>query len=66
MGGQNDAISAIGKKAYNVASNIYNDINTNKFSLKRTIKEGILSSGHPNTIFNAKEKTYPTCAGKQL
>ena len=65
MGGQNDAISAIGKKAYNVASNIYNDINTNKFSLKRTIK-GMLSNGQPNTIFNATEKTYPTCAGKQI
>lgn len=65
MSGQNDTISAVGKKAYNAASNIYNDINTNKFSLKRTIK-GMLSNGQPNTIFNATEKTYPTCAGKQL
>lgn len=65
--GDKDSIAAIGKKAYNVASDIYNkDLKTENLSIKNIAKRfGILSNGHENSIFAATLNTSATGAVRQ-
>ncbi len=64
--GDKDSIAAIGKKAYNIASDIYKDLKTENLSTKNIAKRfGILSNGHENSIFAATLNTSATGAVRQ-
>lgn len=61
-----EPIGGIGKKTYSVASDIYKDIKTGDFSIKKELKKlGYLSNGQPNCVFDGNLRSHTSAASAQ-